>query len=302
MDPTDRFRLDGRVALVTGGGQGIGRAVAIAIADAGADVVIADVNEHTGPTVASEIQAIGRRSLFVHTDVTDESAVRNVVARTVRTLGGLHIAVNGAWVGGRAGASRRDARGSIDMPLEEWDFVHDLLLRATFLCCREEALAMRESGGGRIVNIASISAVVANASAAYTSAKAGVVGLTRQLAAEWGGYNINVNAISPSYTLSPARRSDTVADRDLIRSLHPMGWYERPDDLAGTAVFLASEASSFLTGQNLVVDGGHTLNAWLGAPARHVEPRVGPEEEVGGLIHDLDVIGMEHDEQGVVPS
>jgi NAD(P)-dependent dehydrogenase (short-subunit alcohol dehydrogenase family) len=296
----DRFRIDGKVALVTGGGQGIGRAFALALAEAGAGVVIADINEQSGPLVAREIEAAGGSARFVRTDVTSEEDVRHVVERAVEDLGRLDIAVNNAWVGGRAGGARGQTSNALDMAFDEWDFVHDLLLRACFLCCKHEAAAMVTQGGGRIINVASISAFIANASAAYCSAKAGVVGLTRRLAAEWGGYNINVNSISPSYTLSPARRTDSADDRALIRSLNPVGWYGRPEDLTGTLVYLASDASSFVTGQDIVVDGGHTLNVWLQPPARHLPAPVSPEVEASSLVHDLDILGMPHDIDGVV--
>ena len=288
------------MSLVTGAGQGIGRAFALALAEAGAVVVVADINERTGRLVQREIEALVCFAPFVRTDVTVEVDVMNAVAQAVRQFGGLDIAVNNAWVGGRAGSARGAPATALNTSLEEWDFVHGLLLRACFLCCREEARALVERGGGRIIYVASISAFVANASAPYCSAKAGVVGLTRRLAAEWGGHNITVNAISPSYTLSPARRSDSLADRERIRSLHPVGWYERPEDLAGALVFLASEASSFLTGQDVIVDGGHTLNIWLDPPVRYAPPPVTTDDEARSLMHDLGVLQVDHDSQGII--
>src|SRR5690606_10033079 len=122
-----------------------------------------------------------------------------------------------------------------------------------------------------------VSATIANAGIAYCAAKAGVVMLTKRLAVEWGQYNINVNCISPSYTLSPARRRDPQENRELIRSLHPMGWHERPTDLCGTLIYLVSDASNFVTGRDIVVDGGHTLNAWLRPLERATAPLVSPE-------------------------
>jgi sorbose reductase len=295
----DSFRLDGRTALVTGSGQGIGRIFAIALAEAGADVLIADINEKTGPLVVDEIRALGRKSIFVRTDVTSPASVQEMVDSTITEFGGLDIAVNNAWTGGRSGSFKGIKTGAETLPLEEWDFVHNLLLRAVLVCSQAEALAMMKRGRGKIINMASMSAHIVNANAAYCSAKAGVVALSKRLAAEWGSYNINVNCISPSYTLSPARRKDPQENRNLIRSLHPMGWHQRPDDLAGTLIYLASDASNYVTGQEVLVDGGHTLNVWLAPLDRAFPPLVSAEEETRSLIRDLDILGIPHDENGV---
>ncbi len=298
MSVLDLFKLDGKVALVTGAGQGIGRVHALALAEAGADVAVADINEETGRGVSGEVARLGKRSLFVRADVTKPEEVEAMVAATVAELGGLDIAVNNAWAGGRF-ATPPPAE---EFPLEAWDFIMSLALRAIFVCCQAEARVMMRRGRGKIINMASMSARIANAGVAYCSAKAGVVMLSKRLAAEWGKYNINVNCISPSYTLSPARRTDPQENRDLIRSLHPMGWHERPEDLVGTLVYLASDASSYLTGQDILVDGGHTLNVWLRPLARTAPPLVGPEDEVRSLLHDLGVLGIPHDEKGIAPA
>ena len=294
MGILDQFKLDGKVALVTGAGQGIGRAYALALAEAGADVAVVDINEKTGRHVAREIEALGRRSVYVRADVTKPDEIEAMVVTTAAELGSLDIAVNNAWAGGRFIAPPPPE----EFPLDAWDFTMSLLLRAVFVGCQAEAKAMRMRGRGKIINAASISATIANTGVAYSAAKAGVVMLTRSLAAAWGKFNINVNCISPSYTLSPARRTDTKTDRDLMRSLHPMGWYQRPDDLCGTLVYLASDASNYVTGRDIVVDGGHTLNVWLHPLERAVPPLVGPAEEVASLKHDLDLLGIPHDEDG----
>ena len=294
MGVLDLFKLDGKVALVTGAGQGIGRGYARALAEAGADVAVIDINEKTGQHVVDEITALGRRAEFIRVDVTQDAQIEGMVPEVVARFGGLDIAVNNAWAGGRA-VSPPPAQ---DFPLEEWDFIQRLALRAVFAGCKAEAKAMMQRGRGKIINMASMSANVANAGVAYCAAKAGVVMLTRRLAAEWGQYNINVNCVSPSYTLSPARRTDTRDTRDRMRSMHPMGWYERPEDLAPTVVYLASAASNYVTGRDFVVDGGHTLNVWLAPLTREFPPMVSPEEETVSLRHDLDVLGVPHDDEG----
>lgn len=299
MGILDSFKLDGKAALVTGSGQGIGRTYALALAEAGADVLIADINEKTGPLVVEEIRALGRRSVFVRTDVTRPDEVQRMVDTAVAEFGGLDIAVNNAWAGGRAGSFKGTRNSAETMPMDEWDFIHNLLLKGVVICCQAEAQAMMKRGRGKIINMASMSAHIMNANIAYCSAKAGVLGLSKRLAVEWGSYNINVNCISPSYTLSPARRRDTQENRDLIRSLHPMGWHERPEDLAGTLVYLASDASNYVTGQEVIVDGGHTLNVWLAPLDRAFPPLVSAEEETRSLLRDLDLLGIAHDENGV---
>ena len=159
MGVLDLFRLDGRVALVTGAGQGIGRAYALALAEAGADVAVCDLNERTGRLVTAEIAALGRKAVFVKTDVTKADEVEGLVAAVEQGLGGLDIAVNNAWAGGRYLVNPP----AEEFPLEDWDFTMNLALRAIFLCSKAEARAMRKRGRGKIVNMASMSARIANA-------------------------------------------------------------------------------------------------------------------------------------------
>jgi hypothetical protein len=153
--------------------------------------------------------------------------------------------------------------------------------------------------GGKIINTASMSARIANCNASYDGSKGGVVEMTRALAAQWGRHNINVNCISPSYILSPMHASTPVEVRERIRSLTPMGYMERPEDLAGPLVFLASDASNYVTGVDLLVDGGHTLNAWLTPLGRDVPPRVSPEEEIQSLVHDMNALEVPINEDGI---
>ena len=154
---------------------------------------------------------------------------------------------------------------------------------------------------GKIINLASMSAVICNCNASYNASKAGVVQMTRMLAAEWGRYNINVNCISPSYVLSPMHASTPTVVRERIRQLTPLGHVERPEDLYGAVIFLASAASDYVTGHDLTVDGGHTLNAWLAPLDRVVPPRVSPAEETVQLKHDLDTLGFPYDADGFNP-
>ena len=294
MGVLDLFKLDGKKALVTGGGQGIGRGYALALAQAGADVVIVDINEVGGKNVVEEVKALGRDSVFVYCDVTKKEQVQNMVDTTVKEFGRLDRGVNNAGIG-RRGLDE-------DMSKEDWDAVMAVNLTGVFLCCQAEGRVMIKQGRGKIINTASMSATIANASAAYNASKAGVVMITKTLAAKWGKYNINVNCISPSYLLSPMHARTPKEMRDRMRELHPMGWFERPEDLYGPIVFLASDASNYVTGHDLMVVGGHTLNVWLEPIDRKITPLVSREEEIVQLIHDLDMLGIEHDEEGVVHS
>lgn len=289
------FDLTGKKALVTGAAVGIGRACAVALARAGADVAIVDLNESVGEKTAKEIRALGVDSLVVPCNVARRDEVQAMVQRVVERFGRLDIAVNCAGIG-ILGADE-------EMAQEAWDKVIAVNLTGVFLCAQAEAQQMirQASAGGKIINIASMSATIANCNASYDASKAGVVHMTRTLAAEWGRYNINVNCLSPSYVLTPMHASTPTVVRERIRELTPLGHVERPEDLHGAVVFLASAASNYVTGHDLMVDGGHTLNAWLTPLSRSVPPRVGPEEETVQLKHDLDLLGLSYDEDGINP-
>jgi NAD(P)-dependent dehydrogenase (short-subunit alcohol dehydrogenase family) len=159
---------------------------------------------------------------------------------------------------------------------------------------------IRQGSGGKIINTASMSGIIANGTTSYNAAKAGVIHLTQSLAAKWGKYNINVNCISPSYVMSPMNAATPKELRNRIRELHPMGYLQRPEDLYGSIIFLASKASDYITGINLLVDGGHTTNVWLEPLDRVLPPRVNSEEEVLQLKHDLDILDIEYNEDVVV--
>jgi NAD(P)-dependent dehydrogenase (short-subunit alcohol dehydrogenase family) len=289
------FDLTGKKALVTGAAVGIGRGSAVALARAGADVAIVDLNRAAGEKTAAEIRALGRESLFVPCDVTRRDQVQQMVGRVAERFGRLDVAVNNAGLG-ILGADEEIAQ-------DAWDKVIAVNLTGVFLCAQAEAQQMlrQKPVEGKIINIASMSATISNCNASYNASKAGVVQMTRMLAAEWGKYNINVNCLSPSYVLTPMHASTPVVVRQRIRELTPLGHVERPEDLYGAVIFLAAAASNYVTGLDLMVDGGHTLNAWLTPLGRSVPPRVSPAEEIVQLKHDLDTLGLAYDADGINP-
>jgi len=295
MPDLSLFDLSGKKVLVTGAAVGIGRGAAVALATAGADVAIVDLDEKTGRKTAAEIQSMGRDSMFVRCDITDKDQVQSMVEEVVEHFGRLDVGVN------NAGIAILGADEQIDQAA--WDKVIAVNLTGTFLCAQAEAqqFLRQKPVEGKIINTASMSAVICNCNAAYNASKAGVVQMTRMLAAEWGRFNINVNCISPSYILTPMHASTPLAVRQRIRELTPLGHVERVEDLYGPVVFLASKASDYVTGHDLVVDGGHTLNAWLVPLGRAVKPRVSPKEEIAQLKHDLKAMGVKCDKDGINP-
>ena len=255
-------------------------------------VRIADIDDQTGEKTAEGIREMGVDCIFVKCDVTSKDQVQAMVAKVVERFGHLDIGVNNAGIAILGGDETLDQAA--------WDKVIAVNLTGAWLCCQAEAQQMIEQGdGGKIINTASMSARIANCNASYDASKAGIVHMTRTLAAEWGRFNINVNCFSPSYLLTPMHASTPLEARQCIRNLTPMGHMERPEDLYGTIIFLASAASNYVTGHDLLVDGGHTLNAWLVPLGRDVPPRVSPEEEVVQLKKDLDAMGVEYDENGI---
>ena len=295
MSDMKLFDLSGKKALVTGGSIGIGRGFALALAQAGADVAIVARNETAGNSVVEEIKALGRESLFVKCDVAEKDQVQDMVQTVVKHFGRLDIGVN------NAGIAILGADEEIDQ--NSWDKVIAVNLTGIFLSAQAEAQQMIKQSptGGKIINMASMSATIANCNASYDASKAGIVHMTKTLAAEWGQYNINVNCVSPSYVLTPMHASTPVVVRERIRELTPLGHVQRVEDLYGPIVFLASDASNYVTGHDLMVDGGHTLNAWLTPLSRSEPPRVSPEEEIVQLKHDLDVLNLEYDADGINP-
>jgi NAD(P)-dependent dehydrogenase (short-subunit alcohol dehydrogenase family) len=248
------FRLDDQVALVTGAASGIGRGIALGLAASGAEVACFDLAGPALDSVVAEIGETGRHAIAVAGDVTDPDSLTEAVARTESDLGPLTLAVNSAGVA--------DAAPAESMSLQQWRRVVDIDLTGVFLSCQAEARAMLPRGRGAIVNIASMSGSIVNRGllqAHYSSAKAGVVHLSRSLAMEWADRGVRVNAISPGYTATPMNSRPEVADQ--VRRFEadtPLGRMARVDELVGPAIFLLSDAASFCTGVDLLVDGGFT--------------------------------------------
>ncbi len=247
------FDLSGHVALVTGAGSGIGQRIAVGLAQCGADVALVDRRSDGGlADTAAEIAAVGRRSLSLAVDVTDAGALAEAVARIEAELGALSLAVNAAGIA--------NANAAEEMAEDQYQTLMDINLKGVFLSCQAEARAMLAHGRGSIVNIASMSGVIVNrglSQAHYNASKAGVIHMSKSLAMEWVGRGIRVNTISPGYTATPMNtRPEMVHQTRLFEEQTPMGRMARPDEMVGPAVFLLSEAASYVTGVDLLVDGG----------------------------------------------
>ena len=249
------MRLDGKIAVVTGAGSGIGKATAVALAEAGADCAISELPEKLADLdpVCRAIEEVGRKALPLPLRLPELASIDALVKGTIEGMGRIDVLVNNAGV--------NVPRDALDLTEEDWDRVLDTNLKGLFFLSQRAAREMIKTGGGKIVNMASQNGLVGYYKrAAYCSSKAGAVNLTRVLALEWAQYGINVNAVGPTFILTPLTQStfdDPVLREDLLKRI-PLGRVGQPEDVVGAVVFLASAAADLVTGHTLMVDGGWT--------------------------------------------
>ncbi|MCO6455553.1 MAG: SDR family oxidoreductase [Pirellulaceae bacterium] len=259
MSVLDRFRLDGKRLFITGGSRGLGREMALAVADAGADVVLTGRTLESLEQTAADIRALGRQAHAVQSDMSDPRQCETTCREVLDRFGAFDILINN--LGGR-----RVNIPTEEMPLETWQRMLDLNLTSTFLCTRWLGGRMVERGqGGRVINIASINSLVAGRGIAgrhYETAKAAVLQFTRATAADWAPHRVTVNAILPGGFMTEANQRWAREHPEVIatfKSQVPLGEFGPPEDLGPLAVYLASDASRYMTGAALVIDGGYTL-------------------------------------------
>ncbi|UCB59038.1 MAG: glucose 1-dehydrogenase [Thermoplasmatales archaeon] len=248
----DLFNLDGKVAIVTGASRGLGKSMAIGLAKAGADVVVTDILDIS--EVVEEIEKIGRKSIGLLVDVCNKSSIETMVKETLKKFRRIDILVN------NAGILRMGVAES--MSKDDWNKVIDVNLSGQFLCSQEIGKQMIKQKSGKIINIDSIAGIGGYSQAvAYNASKAGIISLTKTLAVEWAKYNINVNAICPGVFATDMTEDFLVNEefKKNIKNNVPLGRYATPDEIIGTAIYLASKASDYVTGHSLVIDGGWTV-------------------------------------------
>jgi 2-deoxy-D-gluconate 3-dehydrogenase len=247
----DKFRLDGKAALVTGASVGLGQAMAIALAEAGADVAAHCHMAGEADETCQKISEIGRKTFSVAGDMAERDVPQSLVEKVIAEVGRIDILINNAGMIRRAPA--------VDFSEEDWTSVLEVNLSGVFRLSQAAGRKMIEQGAGKIVNIASLLSFQGGINVpAYTASKSGVAGLTKAFANEWAKHNVNVNAIAPGYMATnntAALRADETRNRQILERI-PAGRWGAPDDLTGAAVFLASKASDYLQGHILVVDGG----------------------------------------------
>lgn len=243
--------LENKVAIVTGAGSGIGKAICLLYAKEGAKIVVSDISEKAGNETVSEIKDAGGKAIFVKADSSKPEDNKNLVEQTVKEFGGLHVAVNNAGIGGPIGPVG-------EYPIDGWDKVIAINLSGVFYGMRYQIPAMLKSGGGSIVNMASILGKVGTkGSAAYVAAKHGVIGLTESAALEYADQKIRINAVGPGYIKTPLLESLDEATMKALVGLHPMGRLGEASEVAELVLWLNSDKASFVTGSYYNVDGGY---------------------------------------------
>lgn len=254
MDVMSSFDLSDYKIMVTGSGQGLGRSMALALAEAGATIIIADINKESAKNVEDEIKNMGKEAISVEMNVSNYSSIDNAVNEALDKFKRIDALVNNAGINRRVAAE--------EMSEEDWKAVIDVNLSGVFFCCQIVSRQMIKQKKGSIINIASISGSLINRDVkqiAYYASKAAVILLTKGLAMEWAPYNIRVNSISPGWMVTPLVENEFIKNKekfeDVIRDI-PMKRFGKPSELGPAVVFLASEASSFITGEDLVIDGG----------------------------------------------
>ncbi|MBA7675423.1 3-oxoacyl-[acyl-carrier-protein] reductase FabG [subsurface metagenome] len=246
--------LKGKIALVTGSGSGIGKAIALGLAREGVDIAVNDVNQENAENAASEIRETGSHAMVVLASVADEAEVNRMADQVVAEWGGIDILVNNAGVTNQLLIE--------DTEKEEWERVLSVNMGGAFNCSKAVVPSMRQRGGGRIINTISYSGerMTMIGGVSYTSSKSGIWGLTRQLSFELGAYQITVNGISPGNVITPMLKAGTTPERlEEMKKWYPLRDMPTPEDIADAAVFLASDRARMITGINLAVDGGITV-------------------------------------------
>jgi NAD(P)-dependent dehydrogenase (short-subunit alcohol dehydrogenase family) len=252
MDSSELFRLEGKIALVTGSAQGLGKEIALSLAQNGCSLVLADIvyPEET----KNQIKILGSRCISLQTDISDEVEVKNLVKEAISNFKKVDILVN------NAGISQLSYTPTEDLPIEEWDKIIRVNLRGTFLCSKYVGKQMIDKGSGSIINISTTAGINGVPRApAYCASKAGIILLTKSLAIEWAKYNIRVNAIAPHYLeteLTRGLRASNKVYDGLIKQI-PMNRFGKPKEIIGVVLLLSSPASSYITGAVMVVDGGY---------------------------------------------